>query len=104
MQNKSEEREEGIHESKKKSVNNKITCPFFDELDAVLGHPPASAPPLVLDVSAGGTSVEPSEERDDDRRYGRFIYNTSSLSSNVDSRLPVEASQPESKEKHVHGQ
>ena len=62
MQNKSEELEE-----------NKIKCPFYDELDAVLGHRPASAPPLVLDVSAGGISVEPTEERDDDRRNGRFI-------------------------------
>jgi len=56
-----------------KSGNNKVTCPFFEELDAALGHRPASAPPLVLDASAGGISVEPSEERNDDRGNGKFI-------------------------------
>ena len=56
-----------------KSGNDKMTCPFFNELDTVLGHRPASAPPLVLDASAGGISVEPSEGRDDDRGNGRFI-------------------------------
>ena len=51
--------------------NNKITCPFFDELDTVLGHRPASVPSLVLDASTGGSSLEPTEQaEDDDSEYG----------------------------------
>ena len=34
--------------------NDKKTCPFFEDIDAVLGHCPASAPTQVLDASAGG--------------------------------------------------
>ena len=47
--------------------NDKKTCSFFDELDAILGHRPASAPTVVLDASAGGLSEEPTEEREDTR-------------------------------------
>lgn len=54
--------------------NDKKTCPFFHELDTVLGHRPASAPTLVLDASAGGLPDEPTEERgereDGDKEYG----------------------------------
>ena len=49
--------------------NDKKTCPFYDELDAFLGHWPASAPTVVLDASAGGISEEPmdeTEEREED--------------------------------------
>ena len=51
--------------------NDKKTCSFFDELDAILGHRPASAPTVVLDASAGGLSEEPTEEREEGKReYG----------------------------------
>ena len=60
-----------VKDNNSKSGNNKVTCPFFEELDAVLGHRPASAPPLILDASAGGIFVELSEERNDDRGNGK---------------------------------
>ena len=43
------------------------TFKYYDDLDKVLGHRPASRPPVVLDASAGGLTVEPSQEgeRDD---------------------------------------
>ena len=37
------------------------TFKYYDEMDAVLGHRPASRPPVMLDASAGGLAVEPSE-------------------------------------------
>ena len=42
-----------------KSGNNKVLCPFFDELDAVLDIDQLLLLSLVLDASAGGISVEP---------------------------------------------
>ena len=56
-----------------KAKDHNKNSKFFDEPDAVLGHRPASAPSFVLDVSAGGISVERSEERNDDRGNGRII-------------------------------
>jgi hypothetical protein len=50
--------------------NNKIMRPFFDELDAVLGHRPASAPTMVLDASSGGISAEPTEEEEREESDG----------------------------------
>ena len=54
-----------------KDNNNKTgrgrkTFKHYDELDAVLGHRPASRPPVVLDATAGGLSVEPSQEGERD--------------------------------------
>ena len=34
-------------------------CKFYDKLDAILGHRPASTPPVLLDV---GSSTIPSSE------------------------------------------
>ena len=34
---------------------------YYDEMDAVLSHRSASQPPVILDASAGGLAVEPSE-------------------------------------------
>ena len=45
------------------------TCPFYDELDAVLGTRAASSPPIVLESSGAGSSTDqytgmvPSKER-----------------------------------------
>ena len=30
----------------------RTTCPFYDELDAILGHRAASSPPVVLDTGS----------------------------------------------------
>ena len=62
-----------VKDHNKRSGNNKVTCPYYDEIDAVLGHRPASAPSRVLDASAGGTSAEPLEERDGERGNGKFF-------------------------------
>ena len=51
-----------IKDHNNKSGNDKKTWPFYDQMDAVLGHRPASDPPIVLDACAGGISIQPSEE------------------------------------------
>jgi hypothetical protein len=37
--------------------NGRQTCKFYDKLDAILGHRPASTPPVLLDA---GSSTVPS--------------------------------------------
>ena len=49
-----------------KSGRGRKTFKHYDELDAVLGHRPASRPPVVLDATVGGLSVEPSQEGERD--------------------------------------
>ena len=39
--------------------NGRQTCKFFEKLDAILGHRPASTPPVLLDA---GSSTVPSTE------------------------------------------
>ena len=39
--------------------NGRQTCKFYDKLDAILGHRPASTPPVLLDA---GSSTIPSTE------------------------------------------
>ena len=81
------------------SGNNKKTCPFYDELDAVLGHRPASAPSLVLDASEGGLSVavEPTErdESEDGMNEIMFFFINIILCSTLhaeESSMPKEGS------------
>ena len=49
-----------------KSGNDKMTSQFYEQLDAILGHRPASTPPVVLDACAGGLSALPEEREDSD--------------------------------------
>ena len=39
----------------------RITCPFYDEIDAILGTRAASRPPVLLDSGKEGVAVEESE-------------------------------------------
>ena len=48
-----------IKDHNNKSGNDKKTSQFYEQLDAVLGHRPASTPPVVLDTCAGGLSALP---------------------------------------------
>ena len=42
------------------SGTDRKTCPFYDELDAILGTRPASTPPVVLDSGGQSQSAMPS--------------------------------------------
>ena len=46
-------------------------------MDAVLGHRPASDPPIVFDACAGGISVQPSEEEHANECGHFFNFHTS---------------------------
>ena len=41
------------------SGQGRKTCPFYDELDAILGTRAASCPPVVLDSGGGSHTVIP---------------------------------------------
>ena len=43
------------------SGNGRSTCPFYDELDAILGTRAASSPPVVLESGGGGAEGSPTE-------------------------------------------
>ena len=51
-----------VKDNNNKTGRGRKTFKYYDELDVVLGHRPASRPPVVLDATAGGLSVEPSQE------------------------------------------
>ena len=53
-----------IKDHNNKSGNDKKTGQFYEELDAILGHRPASTPPVVLDACAGGLSALPEEREE----------------------------------------
>ena len=42
---------------------------FYKELDTILGHRPASTPPVILDACASGLSALPEERENED--YGK---------------------------------
>ena len=39
------------------SRNGRSTCPFYDELDAILGTRAASSPPVVLESGGSGAGA-----------------------------------------------
>ena len=51
-----------IKDHNNKTGNEKKTAQFYEELDEILGHQPASTPPVVLDACAGGLSALPERE------------------------------------------
>ena len=53
-----------IKDHNNKSGNDKKTGQFYEELDAILGHWPASIPPVVLDACTGGLSALPEEREE----------------------------------------
>ena len=55
-----------VKDNNNKTGRGRKTFKYYDELDAVLGHRPASRPPVVLDATVGGLSVEPSQEGERD--------------------------------------
>ena len=42
--------------------NSRQTCKFFEKLDAILGHRPASSPSILLDVGSSAAPVEPQSQ------------------------------------------
>ena len=50
-----------MKDSNRKSGSGRSGCPYFEELDAILGSRAASQPPLLLD-SASGPSTRPDLE------------------------------------------
>ena len=60
-----------IKDHNNKSGNDKKTSQFYEQLDAILGHRPASTPPVVLDACAGGLSALPEEREDSDSELGK---------------------------------
>ena len=57
-----------IKDHNNRTGNDKKTGQFYKELDQILGHRPASTPPIILDACAGGISALPKEREDD---YGK---------------------------------
>ena len=60
-----------IKDHNNKSGNDKKTGQFYEELDAILGHRPASTPPVVLDACAGGLSALPEEREEEELEGGK---------------------------------
>ena len=52
-----------IEDHNNKTGNDKKTFKYYDELDSIIGHRPASNPLVVLDASAGGISAALPETR-----------------------------------------
>ena len=63
----------GIKDHSNKSGNEKKTGFFYEELDAILGHRPASTPPVILDALGGGLSADPEEDREDSDESGKSV-------------------------------
>ena len=55
-----------IKDHNNKTGNEKKSGQFYDELDEILGHRPASTPPVILDACAGGLSSPAAEGEEDD--------------------------------------
>lgn len=47
---------------------NRKTCKFFQKLDAILGHRPASAPSILLDAGSSSTAIEEPTSQDGTER------------------------------------
>ena len=43
---------------------NRKTCKFFEKLDVILGHRPASAPSVLLDAGSSSTAVDEPTSQD----------------------------------------
>ena len=46
-----------MKDSNRVSGNGRATCPFYDELDAILGTRAASCPPVVLENGGSGSGA-----------------------------------------------
>ena len=62
-----------IKDHNNKSGNDKKTGQFYEELDAILGHRPASTHPVVLDACAGGLSALQKRERRERRKNWKVV-------------------------------
>ena len=58
-----------IKDHNNKTGNEEKTGQFYEELDTILGHRPASTPPVILDACAGGLPALPEEREEED--YGK---------------------------------
>ena len=80
-----------IKDHNNKTGNDKKTSQFYDELDAILGHRPASTPPVILDACAGGLSALPEEAEEEDE-FGK--YSSPTVFGLPSEDEPTEASTP----------
>ena len=77
----------GIKDHSNKSGNEKKTGFFYEELDAILGHRPASTPPVILDALGGGLSADPEEDREYSDESGKSVA-TSIGTVTANNRVP----------------
>ncbi len=47
-----------VVDNNKETGRGRKTCKFFSELDSILGHCPATVPPVVLDTGHGSSRQE----------------------------------------------